>query len=121
MKTVLLICDKLQEINRIRRYFDASYVIKATNSPGNAVDVAANSTADLVLYHIGADYSKLFDFYRNMQGNEITKNLSVIIMADINIVKTLSEMVAMQNTTIVASSIAKETLSGMVDKMLRVS
>ncbi len=113
-KTVLVICDKIQEINRLRRYFDSTYTIKATNSANNAVGIAESSEIGLILYEMGRDYTNLFKFYKDLRTNEKTKELPIIAITDFSVLKTLNDTVKMLNTVIIGSTITTENMQNLI-------
>ncbi|MDR1753587.1 MAG: hypothetical protein LBR74_01615 [Eubacterium sp.] len=108
MKNVLLISTGILEINRMRRYFDTSFAIKATSSVQSAAELAAVSDAGLVMYSIGADLWNLFNFYRELRLSKKTENLPLIIIADTGILKPLSDCVELIGTKFIGHAISRE-------------
>jgi DNA-binding NarL/FixJ family response regulator len=117
MVEVLFICDKIQEIYRLRRYFGPNYVIKATNTTAGAIDIAKSTNLQLILYHIGTDFKSLFPFYRELRDSAAAAHLHMIVMADVNILKPLTDTVYLENATIVSTSISRDALADLVSRV----
>jgi DNA-binding NarL/FixJ family response regulator len=117
MVEVLFICDKIQEIYRLRRYFGPNYIIKATNTTAGAIDIAESTNLKLILYHIGTDFKSLFPLYRDLRASSVASKLHMIVMADLNILKPLTDTVYLENASIVSTSISRDALAELVSRV----
>lgn len=118
LKKVLIICDRIQEINRLRRIFDKSFAIKATSSVQSGVSIAESSDSGLVIYHIGADYSSLFAFYKELRTNDKTSEIPLIVIADMSILRQLTDTVRMIDTNIVGTMISQENILVLINSLV---
>ncbi|MDR0805086.1 MAG: hypothetical protein LBN42_04815 [Oscillospiraceae bacterium] len=120
MNTILIVCDKIQEINRLRRNFEGSpYTIKATGAMQSASYVAATSEPSLIVYQLGDDYSQFFAFYKQLRESEQTANIPLLLAADISVMKPFSDHISLRNAHIVSTGITKDSMLGIVDKMIK--
>ncbi|MDR0821849.1 MAG: hypothetical protein LBN40_05255 [Oscillospiraceae bacterium] len=107
-KNALIISDKLQDINKLRRYFDSSFTIKAAHAATGAADLAASSNFVCIVYHIGADYGDLFPFYKELRWRTETSETPLVVIADANVLKPLGEYTSLINTKILPPSATRE-------------
>lgn len=117
-KKVLIICDRIQEINRLRRVFDKSFAIKATSSVQNGASIAESSDTDIIIYHTGTDYSSLFAFYKEIRTGEKTAEIPLIVIADMSILKQLTDTVRMIDTSIVGTMISQENILVLINSLI---
>lgn len=118
MNNVLLVCDKILEINKLRRCFNQDFTIKATSSVQSGAFVAESSLSDIVIYHIGSDFKHLFNFYKDLRNNPATKNIPLIVIADFNILKILTETIKLNNAKIIGTTISIENMQSLVASLL---
>ncbi|MCL2086646.1 MAG: hypothetical protein FWH05_03525 [Oscillospiraceae bacterium] len=107
-KKVLLISGGVIEINRMRRYFDPGFSIKATSSVKNAQQVVATEDIELVIYSIGTDFIGLFEFYKNLRLSKKTADVPLIIIADDAVLKPLNDCVELRKTKLIGHAISRE-------------
>ena len=117
MKTALVICEKVQEINRLRRYFDNSFTVKATGNIQSAVYVAQTASPDIILYNLGQDFRYLFSFYRELRETESTSAVPLIVMAEMNILKTLTDSVTMRGVHLASLTASEESIRSLVTRL----
>lgn len=114
MKNVLLLSNGIEEINRMRRYFDTSFSIKATSNMASAVYVAESSEIGLVLYNMGTDFNTLIQFYRDLRESKITADVPLIVIAEISAIKPLNDCVELTNTHLVSSAVTRENIRKLI-------
>ncbi|GHV46032.1 hypothetical protein FACS189499_00270 [Clostridia bacterium] len=115
----LLICDDVNEITRLRRFFEDDYRLKATSSPGSAVFVAASSKPAFIVFHIGTSFNEIFPFYKELRADETTKAIPLIIIADVTLVKPLMDNIEFENTAVISATVTKESMGVIVSKVLK--
>jgi len=118
MKNVLIICDNIQEINRVRRYFGTEYKVRATNAIENAYSSIKAQTPDLAICHIGTDFSKLFGFYKNLRQSAATETLPLIVIADTGVLKALTDTVELKSTALIGSLITHENMQNVIESLI---
>ena len=117
MKNVLIICDNIHEINRLRGFFGLDFKVRATNTIENALAQIQSAAPDLALYSAGADLRHLFSFYTSVRKNPATKAMQLIVTADAAILKSLTDTVEMTNTSVISSAITSDNMRKLVDSL----
>lgn len=120
VKRVMIVCDKIQEINRLRRIFDKSFIIKAASSVQSGAFFEENSDSGIFIYHIGSDFKHLFTFYKEMRANKKTERLPLIVIADLSVLKILTDTIEMTDTSIVGTAISQENLLALINSLIEI-
>lgn len=118
MKQILLISETIQEINRLRRYFDEGYAVKAVSSVITAQTIIHKAKPDLIIFSLGSDFSRLFPFYTYIRTNSAFVDIPMIVIADIVILKSLTENVELKKSTILSATVSKENLLACIEDYL---
>jgi PleD family two-component response regulator len=118
MKNVLIVGENIKAINKLRRVFGFEFRVSATNSPDNALNILQNKTTDLVIYHAGRDLSLLFEFYKSLRKDAETDGVPLLVIAEVTILKALSDTVEMTETAVIADNLGEEEMTGVINSML---
>ena len=111
MKQILVICEVLNELARLRKYFDpAEYTVKAVTSYQAAVVNLRKDKSDLVIVDIGEKTDGLFGFYRFMRTGVSCADIPMIIMANPATQRALMDNTEMIGTRVVGSTINVENM-----------
>jgi len=118
MVNILIISGNINSINHYRRFFTDEFKISATNSADNAMNMLATKSADLVIFHAGADYGGLFGFYRKLRQNPATAGLPLVMITEASFVHALEDKVELQNAVVVGLDVRQEELMEVVNSLL---
>ena len=111
MKQVLVICEVLNELTRLRKYFDPnSFKVKAVTSYQAAFTTLRKERSDLVVLDIGEKISGLFGFYGFMRKNMSCSDIPVIIIANPGVQKALADNTELIGMRVVGSAISVENM-----------
>lgn|SRR5574344_1219332 len=119
MIQVLLISETAQEINRLRRFFNENYSVKAVSSVITAQTIIHRAKPDVVIFSLGSDYTRLFPFYTFIRTNSDFLELPLIVIADIVILKPLTDNVELSKSTILSSTASGESILASIDEYIK--
>ena len=102
MKNILIICDNINEITRLKKHFGEEFKVSASNSAENAYSVMQNRLLDLAVYHVGSDMAKLLAFYKSVRKTPKTENLNLVFIADESMKAVLNDVAALENASVIS-------------------
>lgn len=119
MKQIVIVCEMLQELTRLRKYFNpAEFTVKAVTSFQTAQTVLRSQTPDLIIFDIGEKFDSLFPFYKFLRSSFSCMDIPVIVMAMPVTQKALADNVELINTKVVGSTINVENMEQTIAEML---
>ena len=115
MKKILIICDNINEITKMKKLFGEDFRVSGSNSGENALGILQNKTTDIAVYYAGNDMSGLFAFYKLIRQEPKTENQALIFVVDESTLKILSDTTALENAAVIAAPVNSEELHGLLN------
>ena len=115
MKNILIICDNINEITRLRKLFGEDFKVSGSNSPENALDVMQNRLLDLVIFQVPADMNRLFAFYKAVRQESKTERLPLVFVTDEAMLNVLNEVTALENAVMIAAPVTAEAVRSVIN------
>ena len=118
MIKILIVCDNINEISKLKRSFGDEYKVSASNSAENALNILQNKTTDIALFHAGADISRLFAFYRLVRQNPETENQPIIFVVEEVVLNIISDTITLEDAEVVVAPVSLENIQNAVDSLI---
>lgn len=112
-KTVLLISELLQDLNRMKDWFPDDYRIKGVNSFSAVPNALRSEMPGLIVLRIRGleDFFHTYEMLRTSVSNADTP---LIAIADIGLQTALAKNVSLKDTRIVGSSVTDENMKKII-------
>ena len=117
MTDILLISDSLPNINVAWRHFcQGEYNANATVNVEAAMEaIRSDKPPQVVVYYCSADNSrKFFSFYRIFRAEKKAAGCPLVVLADVELQKALSEYVKLENTDVLGISVNDDVLLSLI-------
>ena len=117
MTDILLISDSLPNINVAWRHFCyGEYNANATANVDAAMEaLRSDKPPQVVVYYCSAENSRtFFSFYRTFKAEKKTEKCPLVVLADVELQKALSEYVKLENTDVVGISVNDDVLMSLI-------
>lgn len=116
MTDILLIGSSLDNINVAWRHFCYSdYNASATANHEAAMEnLRSKKPPQIVVYYCSDDAENFFSFYKTLREDPKTEKIPLIVLADVNRQKVLTEYVKLWNTCVLGISVNDDKLRDMV-------
>ena len=117
MTEILLISDSLPNINVAWRHFCyGEYSANATVSVDTAMEsICSDKPPQVVVYYCSAENSrKFFSFYHTFKAEKKAAGCPLVVLADVELQKALSEYVKLENTDVVGISVNDDVLMSLI-------
>lgn len=116
-KTVLLVSELLQDLNRMKDWFPAGYRIKGVSSFTAVPTALRSELPEIVVLRIRGldDFFHTYELLRSSVNNSKTP---LVAISDISVQTALAHNVKLQNTRIVGSSVTDENMVKIVAEIL---
>ena len=118
---VLLVSDNLQNINIAWRHFAYNdYSAKATTHVSGALEcVRSENPPQLIVFYASSGCKKLFELYRALREEETNPNTPLIVLADPQLQKSLTDYIKLKNAVILGISVDDKKLFTTVKSMIK--
>ncbi|MCM1055653.1 MAG: hypothetical protein NC394_09045 [Bacteroides sp.] len=112
MIDVLLISSSLDNINVAWRHFCYSdYNASATTNHDAAMEnLRSKKPAQIVVYYCGEETTDFFSFYKALRDDQKTENVPLVVLADLNRQKLLTDYVKLRNACVLGISVNDDKL-----------
>ncbi len=118
-KTVLLISELLQDLNRMKDWFPDDYRIKGVNSYSAVPNALRSELPGIVLMRIRR-LDDFFGTYELLRTSAYNADTPIIAIADIGVQSALAKNVELRNARIIGSSVTDENMIKIVADVLGV-
>ena len=118
-KTVLLISELLQDLNRMKDWFPEGYRIKGVNSYSAVPNALRSEFPGIVLMRIRR-LDDFFGTYELLRTSAYNADTPIIAIADIGVQSALAKNVELTNARIIGSSVTDENMIKIVADVLGV-
>lgn len=117
-KTVLLISELLQELNRMKNWFPAECTVKGVNSYSTVPNALRSELPNIICLRIRS-LDDFFETYEHLRTSMNYADTPVIAIADIGVQADLVHNVSLKNVRIVGSSVTDENMIRIVNEILK--
>ncbi len=116
-KTVLLISELLQDLNRMKDWFPDNYRIKGVNSFSAVPNALRSELPGLIVLRIRSleDFFHTYEMLRTSVNNSDTP---LIAIADIGLQTALAKNVSLKDTRVVGSSVTDENMQRIIKEII---
>ena len=116
MTDILLISNSLDNINIAWRHFRyEEYNASATTNIEAAMEkLKSRDAADMAVYYCADDNEDFYSFYDALRSDPMTKELPLLVLADVNWQQALTGYVKFYNTCVLGNSINDAKLKDIV-------
>lgn len=116
-KTVLLISELLQDLNRMKDWFPDDYRIKGVNSFSAVPNALRSELPGLIVLRIRS-LEDFFHTYETLRTSVNNSDTPLIAIADIGLQTALAKNVSLKDTRVVGSSVTDENMKRIIKEII---